>query len=487
MDYRILMGRGHEAVSVTTQYSPDGGAIWYTDEAARDPNYDWDNIHGDIVCGPTKYNLQAGHLYKLRALLNYLDGGGGRHQVQSNMVEAKVEDYSELCLEEELAQKFRPVLHRHPQDLQPEGLVDLDKVRWASRTVTNSKGEIYSDGITKHSAFHWNRYYDWDTWGEGQKPARFRWDMDDAERYKEELPGEGPLYYHVYRAGQYYYVQYWYFMTMNDIRGQTENKTWHEGDFEHVTIEVEKVDETFIPRRINFYKHEGGRQFPAEECYWGAGSEGIEMKVPPKKGYDKNCPHLHVWIARNSHASYNLQEPIYQLIVHVEEPIGDNSLKSTVYTEDVAYDPEPQTQQYETFFKYDYLVNMGEIVQSRDTDGDGFPNAHGWEWFEHWEHKRAWHDLQWMPFKGRFGAYWCVNAGIDVACTESPGSPAHHEAWILFQDNIDCGGFGNRDTNQPLYSKEYRWLDPSTGVVVCRRPFPRSLSDEFRSMPGMSH
>ncbi len=143
------------------------------------------------------------------------------------------------------------------------------------KTLNGQRARQHPDGeITKYSDFHWRYGYQWDSWGYGQGSAYYRWDMDNAELYKDEVPGERPLYYHVYKDGSYYYVQYWYFMAMNDIRDQTNEHTWHEGDFEHVAIEVENVGGGFVPRRVNFYKHEGGRQFLASECWWGSYASG---------------------------------------------------------------------------------------------------------------------------------------------------------------------------------------------------------------------
>ena len=461
-DLKLQNAPWRKAESVTTQYSPDG-RTWYKDETARSPSYRWDNIHGDIVCGPTKYNLRSGHTYTLRVILNWRDAGGGLHLTYSNLIRATVGDYAELCVEETIAEKFKPVLHRHPDDLQPEGLVNVYNLRWAARTVVNVRGRQHPDSqITKYSDFHWRYGYKWDSWGYGQGSAYYRWDMDDAELYKDEIPGERPLYYHVYKDGPYYYVQYWYFMAMNDIKDQTYEHTWHEGDFEHVAIEVENVGGRFVPRRVNFYKHEGGRQFPASECWWGSHASGHTVEIPPQLGYDESHTHLHVWIARNSHASYNFGEPLYEINVS-----GD------VYTDDVDYDSHSWTGLYETFFRYDYLVNMGEIKRSTDTDGDGYINAHGWEWFDHWYHEAAWHDLQWLPFRGRLGKYWCKKPDGTVVtwvllfksiCTPSPRSPAWSALdWMGFSDNLDCGGFGNRDRT----AVDYKWRDPFTGEVMC--------------------
>ena len=94
MQYKITVGKGHEAVSVTTQYSPDAGQTWYTDEEARSPEYNWDNIHGNIECGSAKYNLISNHTYTLRAILNYRDTYRTVYHLTSNLVTATVENYN---------------------------------------------------------------------------------------------------------------------------------------------------------------------------------------------------------------------------------------------------------------------------------------------------------------------------------------------------------------------------------------------------------
>jgi hypothetical protein len=109
---------GRNADYVTTQYSPDGGTNWFTDEAQRSPEYGWDNIHGDIVCGLAAYNLQSGHTYSLRIILTWHDDRG-THQAVSDVVNAVVTEYD--CqdldkdqvpdsLEQALAEKFFPEL-----------------------------------------------------------------------------------------------------------------------------------------------------------------------------------------------------------------------------------------------------------------------------------------------------------------------------------------------------------------------------------------
>jgi hypothetical protein len=452
-----------QAQYITTQYSPDG-IHWFTDEERRPFNYRWDNIHGkgDFACGPAQYNLESGRTYQLRVILTYTSYNDWR-EVTSNIVHATVEDFSELCLEEQIAEKFAPVLHRNLNDLQPMHLANVDNVIWASRKAYDLLGSPYpSTGINKYSDFHWQYGWRWDTWGIGQNSTFFMWDMHDNQRYKSEIPGERPLYFHVYQQGGYYYVQYWYFMTMNDIRAMTsKHNPWHEGDFEHVSIELEKIGDDFVPRRVNFYLHEGGWQYPASECWWGSQTM-VPVREIPQKGYDVNHTHLHVWIGANSHASYNYKEPIYRL-VGADGSVFTDALDYTLGYTSVAPG--------DAFYRWDYLANMGEIKSSPDTDGDGYIDAHGYEWFDHDEPVPAWFDFQWLPFRGHLGNYWCKSLFVASTCTPSPPSPAFGQDWLTYSNNDGaCGGFGNHSEyffGIRVARKEF--IDPDTGDVVCTR------------------
>jgi hypothetical protein len=102
----------------TTQYSLDEGITWHTDEAYRPSEYRWDNIHGDIPCGSTTYNLKSNHSYLLRIILTWHDDHG-TYQTFSNPMEATTESYDcqDLdqdqvpdALEQALAEKFFPNL-----------------------------------------------------------------------------------------------------------------------------------------------------------------------------------------------------------------------------------------------------------------------------------------------------------------------------------------------------------------------------------------
>jgi hypothetical protein len=103
---------------VTTQYSPDGGNTWYTDESQRSPEYRWDNIHGEITCGLAAHNLMSAHLYHIRVILTWHDDLGN-YQTSSEPVEAMGAEYDCQDLDEDqvpdtletsLAERFFPEL-----------------------------------------------------------------------------------------------------------------------------------------------------------------------------------------------------------------------------------------------------------------------------------------------------------------------------------------------------------------------------------------
>lgn len=84
--------------SVATEYSGDGGTTWLTDEPARSPSYTWDNVHGNVVCGPNRLNLESGHLYALRVILHWAyENDDAPRATTSNVAFARVASY--LCNE----------------------------------------------------------------------------------------------------------------------------------------------------------------------------------------------------------------------------------------------------------------------------------------------------------------------------------------------------------------------------------------------------
>lgn len=342
-------------------------------------------------------------------------------------------------LEDTLAGKFCPVLHKHPSDRQ-QGLADFDDVVMNHAVLRgwNVLGqEIYN---RRTPPIHVYDRCSWCSFGNGESVAYWRLDIDDEVHYLGAEPGNRPLYYHAYKCGDYYYVQYWLFLTMNDLEGQIDQNCWHEGDWEHVSIKIEEHGDSFVPVAINFYQHYGGHTLYPGDVYW---SDDFVDFTEIRNGYDEQHTHLNIWIARNSHATYSLYEDTYV----VETTLGSR------YEDDLAY------QDFSSLFQYDQLINMGEVVRCDD--------AHGCAWLEHYEHQPApgFPGLDALAFVGRFGQYWShwgvgfTPPACDEPATPSPRSPAFdaycHE-WTEFSE--DASGFGNTSsTCAYLFKKDVSW------------------------------
>ncbi len=158
---------------------------------------------------------------------------------------------------------------------------------------------------------------------------------------------------------------------MNDVQDQTNNNTWHEGDFEHVSI---KVDSLQNPVAVNFYRHEGGRTVSPSECWWSSTPDLTYSGLV--QGYSPSRTHLHIWIAANSHASYNRYQEVYRFTATGPDQLCPN-LVDEDYIDNVDCDPS----NYDLYFAYDYLEKLGEIKIST--------NAHGYTWFSHYNPRKT--------------------------------------------------------------------------------------------------
>jgi len=338
-------------------------------------------------------------------------------------------------IEKELAEKFAPIIHKHPEDYQ-SGLADYNLIIKNHSTLhglpTGFKAKQFRGTI-----HHWNTYnYKSCSLGQPYTPYTFwQLDIDDDVRYTGAEIGKRPLYYHCYKYDGYYYLQYWYFFTMNDISDQTNNNTWHEGDWEHVSIKIEYKNGVYIPLLINFYGHEGGHTVDASQAWWSTvGSLNSYQTI--QQGYDEEHTHLHIWIAKNSHASYNRWDNNYNLDVNLPSP-----LPQEIYFDEVDYST------LQLLFDYNYLVNMGEVGIS--TDSDGYAWAHDVFWQIHYFHQVATTSnspiMDGLAYIGFIGDYWAHSSGIES--TRSPQSPylgQYHE-WRIFS-NVPSPGFGNDKT-----------------------------------------
>jgi len=216
--------------------------------------------------------------------------------------------------EEQIAEKFKPVLHKHSYDKQPD-LANFDDVLSSHARLTAHRKDHYGEELynSRTPPIHVWDTQGWCSFGSGQISAEWRIDIDDDVRHKGATPGNRPLYYHVYKEGSYYYVQYWYFLTMDDLTQMTEHHIWHEGDWEHVSIKLEKANNTYTPLAVNFYVHEGGHTVTVSNCWWSSSNTLTYSGI--QKGYDESHTHLHIWLAANSHASYNRYDLVYKIVV----------------------------------------------------------------------------------------------------------------------------------------------------------------------------
>ena len=378
-------------------------------------------------------------------------------------------------LELQLAQKFSPVLHKHSWDKQQ----GLSSVEWITNSRSTLKG-FNTLGQTIHSStlnsvndlhVHTNSSGDWDSYGIGDHFTLWKFDIIDSYRYQGAPIGERPIYYHVYQQGSDYFVQYWYFFNMNDISNNTVNHTWHEGDFEHVSIKVNST--TLEPEAVNFYRHEGGKTIDPNFCWWGSTNTPTYNGI--RWGYDSNHTHLHVWIAANSHASYNRNDLVYRLTAdgaRILQPGCVTLNNNEHFWDNVDYNPSG----YDLYFEYDKIENLGEFQESplqQASNGSMYPYAHSQYWFEHYEPVK--YSKPWLTFTGRFGDYWgiqCIPITKIHESTESPLSPVYggdsHE-WLKFTENYTIKGFGNPEEDKRIFGITFLEVtksfdpDPSDG------------------------
>ena len=260
-------------------------------------------------------------------------------------------------------------------------------------------------------------------------PISWILDIDDKQRYNGADVGSRPLYYHCYKYEEYYYLQYWYFFTMNDLSNQTLQGVWHKGDWEHISLKIENQNDTYVPVEINIYQHEGGYKVKPSQAWWGNTSGKYNYQTM-QKGYDEDHTRLHIWIARNSHASYNRWDDQYVVNVTIAGQHIDR------YNEDVKY------ATLQSLFEYDILINMGEIQRSpRHPDYPDYDTAHdNLIWNPHYIHKPAQNSpkIDAIAFVGRIGEYWQHWTGKSTISPLSPTMGEGHE-WLKFSESNRWG------------------------------------------------
>jgi hypothetical protein len=277
-------------------------------------------------------------------------------------------------LEKHLAEKFSPVLYKTAGE-KSEDLADFDNI-WLHHTSarfytirgrTGGKLRPPIDEIIGGSCPYGRKNANsWSLWTA---------DIDDDIRHRGAVDGARPLYYHVYKDGLNFYIQYWYFFTLSDLTD--ENGTWHEADWEHVTIWVTENGASYEPVLINFYQHAGGISVKPSDAWWSENKSGKGLD----KGFTESRTHLNIWVASNSHTPYNRFAPTFnsRAFIEVKRDIlpwwWPHDEHRVNYSERVDYHSLDAT------FPYDLLVNMGEIILSEW--------AHNRQWYEHYEQKSA--------------------------------------------------------------------------------------------------
>jgi len=313
--------------------------------------------------------------------------------------------------EEQIAEKFKPVLHKHHYDKQ-KGLYNFEMVLDNRSTLEAYNLLMVGPVVYKEwrgyplnlHVFDSGDQWEYDSFGQdSDSPTYFILNFDDTYTFQNHSGaplGNRPLYYHVYKSGDYYYLQYWYFFTMNDIG----NKGWHEGDWEHVAIKLQKNGTNFTPVAINFYIHAGGITENPESCWWSSTNATTYSNI--QQGYDRNHTHLHIWLAANAHSSYNRNMPVYHHSVNV---LGNSNWEISDYQDNVDYNPSGHNE----YFPYDFLIKLGEVDRKSNI------TVHGHTWDYHVIPRG--NSKYWIGYEGRAGDYWVEGyAGITFK-SFSPG------------------------------------------------------------------
>lgn len=345
--------------------------------------------------------------------------------------------------EMEIAEQYAPVLHTHSWELQ-EGLASLAEL------AVPSAGTYYETDKYNMQGSHWlerelitygSHHITWDiieyypgldnacTHGWNQYSLDWNKRLDFAPNKEHAAAQSKPLYFHVHRVyGEpYVYLQYWYFLTYNDIRAQDTWESYHEGDWEHVEIKLfqnagpgdnDPIDCSIChfgsvePETVYFHHHGGTHSIDADECWW---SDDIgEMRY----GWDFDYEHLNIWVSANAHGNYNRYDQVYNF--HIDIPGIQLGIED--YTDNVDYG-----SYCPYYFDYDILVNMGELHH----DGSNYWCYPQVPSNDHWTaHPTSW--FHWLAWTGYFGCqYWSYDLYfLGYWDTPPPKSPALSSTWI---------------------------------------------------------
>lgn len=334
-------------------------------------------------------------------------------------------------IEWQIVEKFKPVFHKHSYDLQ-EGFSNFDdllnnnydeiQLKWTTLNGSGS-GSTY---LSKPDIHYWDKKSSITTYDSfGYKIGEivsWEFDIPNRLRHKGAEIGRRPLYYHIYKEDKFIYLQYWVFFNMNDLRSYNQSpgkNTWHEGDWEHVTIRLIRNNDEFEPDKINFYSHYGGYTRDAADCWWSNSNLNTYSRI--KQGWDNNNNNLHIWVAANSHGMYNRFDRVFKIDTPTNNDVVDN----------VDYDPSGNN----LYFTYDRLEKLGDITAENNI------MKHSKVWSTHFKTKNK--TKPWLGFAGRVGDSWVSTIFLKGVGVSHPAAlmPPFRRGWKSFE--VDYTSFGN--------------------------------------------
>ncbi|MCB1036003.1 MAG: Vps62-related protein, partial [Acidobacteria bacterium] len=193
--------------------------------------------------------------------------------------------------EDELLERFAPIVHLHPDDEFRPSSVDFYlpqvRMRYHRDIFLDHQALDYGEVTTANIA---HQSYDGVSSGYGTSGADTNWFLEALHESRGgQAPAVVPCYGHARKApgGETGIdLQYWFFYPFNgDITGTGGALgAEHEGDWEHVTIWVDDAGTTRLQTYMSRHRNEG-------EWY-----EDYELEISGEQ--------VHVYSAIDSHASY---------------------------------------------------------------------------------------------------------------------------------------------------------------------------------------
>lgn len=389
-------------------------------------------------------------------------------------------------LESQLAEYFRPVIHKHYLDVQ-EDLADVVG-------TVKDYGKIVMDFTYFDNAHNREEYDIYDSYGfdivddvfhlpfgyfgdasngelSGVSGSFHTWwvDIDDDSRHGGAPHGSRPVYYHVrkeYPTGTRYFVQYWFFLRMNDLRENSLEGWIHEGEWEHIEVAFDMQSSVFDSTQITvhevqFYKHYGATSKAASDCWWSATPEHA-VPLDGQYGFNySSAHHIHVWLARNGHASFNRWEDVLKS----NDPTNNN-------VENYRDDPDyGNWNPY--FFGYDYLVKMGEYR----------------EYFDYTHNGRLYSRINlptleentFLSFEGRFGDenFSKIDYFFHYQETPPPSSPITHVSWDRWNEDNEWGLDEHHWVGDGGNWPDYYLINNYADDIIYKNAGPIVLSDDL--------